>query len=194
MNEPVPGHVETTVQKMAEMHGDHVRRASRLQKASETATSFMGRPLVAVVVLAGMAFWIGANLFAPQLGRRPLDPPPFAYLALIVSAMAFVMTILILVSQRRADVAAIQRSRLTLQLAAVSEQKIAKVIELLEEQRRENPALSDRTDSQAAEMSVASDPKQVLARIIDTHEEAERVPGQGVTGQGSASGSDGPAQ
>ena len=63
---------------------------------------------------------------------------------------------------------------MTLQLAAVSEQKIAKVIELLEEQAQGNPALPDRTDEQAAEMSVASDPKQVLARIIDTHEEAER--------------------
>jgi uncharacterized membrane protein len=175
MSDSVPGHVETTVKQMAEMHGEHVRRASRLQKASDGATSFMGRPSVAVAMLGSVAGWVGLNLLAPRLGFRQPDPPPFAYLELIVSALAFVMTILILVSQRRADVAAVQRSQLTLQLAAVSEQKIAKVIELLEEQRRENPALSDRTDDQAAEMAVASDPKQVLARIIDTHEEAERV-------------------
>jgi uncharacterized membrane protein len=121
-----------------------------------------------------MAAWIGLNLAAPRLGLPQPDPPPFGYMELFVSASALSMTILILVSQRRADVAAVHRAQLTLQLASVSEQKIAKVIELLEEQRRENPALPDRTDEQAAEMSVASDPKQVLARIIDTHEEAER--------------------
>jgi uncharacterized membrane protein len=177
MSESIPGHVETTVKQMAEMHGDHVRRASRLQKVSDAATSFMGRPSVAIGMLVAVAGWVALNLFAPRLGFRPPDPPPFNYLELTVSALALAMTILILVSQRRADVAAVHRSQLTLQLAAVSEQKIAKVIELLEEQRRENPALPDRTDTQAAEMSVASDPKQVLARIIDTHEEAERAIG-----------------
>jgi uncharacterized membrane protein len=174
MSDPIPGHVETTVQQMAEMHGDHVRRASRLQKASDAATSFMGRPSAAIAMLALVAGWISLNLVGPRLGLRQIDAPPFAYLELVVSVLALATTILILVSQRRADIAALHRSQLTLQLAAVSEQKIAKVIELLEEQRRENPALSDRTDTQAAEMSVASDPKQVLARIIDTHEEAER--------------------
>jgi uncharacterized membrane protein len=174
MSDPIPGHVETTVKKLAEMHGDHVRRASRLQRVSEAATSFMGRPSVAIAMFVLVVGWIVVNLVAPSLGLQQPDPPPFNYLELVVSALALAMTILILVSQRRADVAAVHRSQLTLQLAAVSEQKIAKVIELLEEQRRENPALPDRSDPQAAEMSVASDPKQVLARIIDTHEEAER--------------------
>ena len=174
MSDPIPGHVENTVQQMAELHGDHVRKASALQKVSDAATSAIGRPAMAIAMLGSVAAWISVNLIAPRLGLRQFDPPPFAYLELVASVLALATTILILISQRRADVAAVQRSQLTLQLAAVSEQKIAKVIELLEEQRRENPALPDRTDAQAAEMSVASDPKQVLARIIDTHEEAER--------------------
>jgi len=174
MSDPIPGHVETTVQQMAEMHGEHVRQASRLQKASDAATSFIGRPSIAIAVLGLVTGWISLNLISPRVGFRQVDPPPFAYLELAVSVLALATTILVLISQRRADIAALHRSQLTLQLAAVSEQKIAKVIELLEEQRRENPALPDRTDTQAAEMAVASDPKQVLARIIDTHEEAER--------------------
>ena len=143
MSDSIPGHVETTVKKLAEMHGDHVRRASRLQRVSEAATSFMGRPSVAIAMFVLVAGWIIVNLVAPSLGLQQPDPPPFNYLELVVSALALAMTILILVSQRRADVAAVHRSQLTLQLAAVSEQKIAKVIELLEEQRRENPALPE---------------------------------------------------
>jgi uncharacterized membrane protein len=188
MTDTVPGHVETTVKQMAEMHGEHVRRATRLQKASEAATAFMGRPSAAIGILLSMAAWIGFNLIAPRLGLPQPDPPPFGYMELTVGALALSMTVLILVSQRRADVAAVHRSQLTLQLASVSEQKIAKVIELLEEQRRENPALPDRTDEQAAEMSIASDPKQVLARIIDTHEEAERI-----IARGEAPATDAPA-
>jgi uncharacterized membrane protein len=179
MSESIPGHVETTLQQMAEMHADHLRRASRLQRFSDAATSLIGRPWVAVGVLGGVALWIGLNFLASRLGMRPLDPPPFAHLELVVSVLALAMTVLVLVSQRRADIAALHRSQLTLQLAAVSEQKIAKVIELLEEQRRENPALPDRPDPQAAEMAVASDPKQVMARIIDAHEEVERMTGAG---------------
>ncbi len=186
MTDTVPGHVETTVKQMAELHGEHVRRATRLQRVSEAATSLMGRPSAAIGILLSMAVWIGLNLIAPRLGLPQPDPPPFGFLELTVGALALSMTILILVSQRRADVAAVHRSQLTLQLASVSEQKIAKVIELLEEQRRENPVLPDRTDVQAAEMSVASDPKQVLARIIDTHEEAERVVVRGEPAQTDA--------
>ena len=106
MSDPVPGHVETTVKQMAEMHGEHVRRATRLQKMSEAATSFMGRPSVAIGILASVSGWIALNLIAPPLGLRQPDPPPFNYLELVVSALALAMTILILVSQRRADVAA----------------------------------------------------------------------------------------
>ena len=54
---------------------------------------------------------------------------------------------------------------------ALSEQKIAKIIDLLEEQRRENPLLPTRDDQEASAMAQASDPDRVLDRIIETHED-----------------------
>ncbi len=51
---------------------------------------------------------------------------------------------LILTTQRRADELAQHREQLTLELAILSEQKTAKVIELLEEMRRDNPNLRNR--------------------------------------------------
>ena len=80
-------------------------------------------------------------------------------------------TLMILATQAREEEAARHRSQLTLQLASLSEQKIAKVIALLEEQRRESPQLASRPDREAEEMSKPADPSHVLDRIKDTHEE-----------------------
>ena len=56
------------------------------------------------------------------------------------------MGILILSTQRRADQLAELREQMTLELASVTERKVAKVIELIEELRRDSPTLKNRTD------------------------------------------------
>jgi hypothetical protein len=43
--------------------------------------------------------------------------------------------------------------------------KLSKVIELLEEGRRDNPSIADRVDDEAAAMSVPSDARAVLDAI-----------------------------
>jgi len=163
-------HVETTVRQMAELHSEQERRSSQLQRWVDVATSALGRPIVLLIFLGLEGLWILLNLAPKVFHIRAFDDAPYALLNLVVSALALNLTVLILSTQRRDDRAARRRAQLTLQLAALSEQKIAKVIALLEEQRRENPALSNRSDRQADEMSKATDPKHVLDRIIDTHE------------------------
>ena len=166
-------HVETTVQQMAELHAEQSRKASWLQRIAATVTDAIGRPSVLVLLIAVEAVWIGLNIFPRWTPVSGFDRPPFEYLNLVVGVLAFNATVLILSTQRRDDIAARHRAQLTLQLAALSEQKIAKVIALLEEQRRENPSLPNREDPQADEMAKATDPKRVLSRIIDAHEDVE---------------------
>jgi uncharacterized membrane protein len=89
----------------------------------------------------------------------------------VASVIALCTTLMILATQAREDEAARRRSQLTLQLASLSEQKIAKVISLLEEQRRDNPQLETRSDPQADAMSEPADPGHVLDRIEDTHQD-----------------------
>ncbi|MGZ5908949.1 MAG: hypothetical protein ACXWLB_03675 [Reyranella sp.] len=60
---------------------------------------------------------------------------------------------------------------MTLELASVTERKVAKVIELIEELRRDSPTLKNRTDHEASQMSVRTSPGEVLIAIKDTHEE-----------------------
>ena len=173
MNEAQSDHVEATVQQMAELHGEHENSATPLQKVFESATSSLGRPIALISLTALAAVWIGYNLIAKRVGWWVPDPPPFGYLELATSLGALAATVLILTSQRRDDIAARHRSQLTLNIATLSEHKIAKVIGLLEEQRRQDPSLPNREDQQADELARPTDPKQVLERIKDTHSAAE---------------------
>jgi hypothetical protein len=64
----------------------------------------------------------------------------------------FIVT-LVLVAQTHADELNARRDNRTLKLAILSERKIAKVIELLEELRRDSPQVQDRVDRQADQMA-----------------------------------------
>jgi uncharacterized membrane protein len=80
------------------------------------------------------------------------------------------MTVLILTTQRREDKLAGLRDQLTLELSILSEQKSAKIIELLEELRRDDPNISDRADKHADALSTPADPDAVLGALKDTQE------------------------
>lgn len=76
-----------------------------------------------------------------------------------------------LTTRRREDELTAHREQLTLELAIPSEQKAAKIIELLEELRRDNPHIHDRHDAEAEALSKPADPQAVLEAIQTTHEE-----------------------
>jgi uncharacterized membrane protein len=71
-----------------------------------------------------------AKLVMVGVGRGPLDGPPFNELEMAVSLAALFMTVLILSTQRRDDELASHRDQLTLELAILSDRKVAKVIDL----------------------------------------------------------------
>ncbi len=75
------------------------------------------------------------------------------------------MTVLILTSKVRENRLAEHRAQLTFVLAMVSEQKIAKLIELVEGQRVDDPQLVDRVDAEAAAMATPADPQANLKRF-----------------------------
>jgi hypothetical protein len=66
-----------------------------------------------------------------------------------------------------------------LELGILSEQKTAKVIELLEESRRDSPLIPDRVDQEANAMAQPSDPQSVLDAIKETHAKVREIGGRG---------------
>lgn len=171
----LPAHIEDTVQSIARLHAEHYEQATRLQRIVDRMTALMGRPAFVGLLTGAVLVWVLGNLGAAWIGWEPLDPPPFAWFDGVVGLTALYMTALILATQRREDQLAGHREQLTLELAILGEQKSAKIIELLEEMRRDDPSLRNRVDHEATAMSLPADPQAVLDAIKDSHEEARLV-------------------
>jgi uncharacterized membrane protein len=148
--------------ELLELHDAFEQSASPMQRAAGRVIYYLAAPVTALGVAILAVAWMVFNLV---LGRRAVDPPPFAALEALATVAALITTILILAGQRREDQAAEQRARLTLHLVAQSEQKIAKLIELMEEQRRDSVAMHDRPDLEAARMASPAAPKELLQRL-----------------------------
>jgi uncharacterized membrane protein len=173
----LPAHIEEAIRSIAQLHARHHQNATPLQRVVDRTTDLLGRPRSIGVLTIIAAGWISLNLLAAALSYRPIDPPPFPGLGLAVSLVSLYIVVLILVTQRREYQLAQLREQLTLELAILSEQKTAKVIQLLEESRRDNPLIRDRVDQQAEAMAQPADPQSVLDAIKETHAEAEQISG-----------------
>jgi uncharacterized membrane protein len=141
----------------------------------DRVTSLLGRPIFHAVLTGVIVSWVSLNAVSLVTGQWPVDPPPFHGLATAASLVSLYLVVLILTTQRRDDSLTKRRELLTLEMAILSEQKTAKVIELLEELRRDSPAVHDRVDEQADVMARPADPQSVIDAINETRSEADNV-------------------
>lgn len=161
----MPDHVGHKIQTIAELFARAERRVGRHQLAIERITELFGQPATAYVLASSIAAWTAANSLAPWLGVRALDPPPFAWLQCVTCVAALLMAVAILTTQNRAAKLAEQRTRLDLQVNLIAEEKIAKLVSLLEELRRDLPSVRDRRDSLADAMTEAVDLDAVAGEL-----------------------------
>jgi uncharacterized membrane protein len=170
----LPAHIEETVRAIARLQAQHESEATTLERLMDSLTAVIGTPIFLLWLALLAVLWAVGNLACAKLGYAALDPPPFAWLQGAVSLSALCVTVIILTSQRRADKLASLRAQLTLELSILAEQKTAKVIELLEEIRRDNPLLRDREDAQAAAMAEPADPEAVLGALVSPNLPADK--------------------
>jgi uncharacterized membrane protein len=133
-------------------------------------TAIVARPAFIGGVTAVVVIWILGNLLFERLLGRALEPRGFPYIQGAGQLVTIYITALVLMSQRRKDELSELSGQLTLELAILTEQKVAKLISLAEEMRRDNPQLIDRPDPQAAAMSKPADPEAVLEAFKEAHE------------------------
>ena len=171
----LPIHSEETIQSIARLHAEHRANATRHQRVVDRITSLLGRPVFIVVLTTIVVGWMSLNEFATTLGYRPLDPPPFPWLSGAASLASLYLVVLILTTQSRDDRLTQRREQLNLELVILSEQKTAKVVALLEELRRDSPAVRDRVDKQADVMARPVDPQSVIDAIKETRSDGARA-------------------
>ena len=139
----------------------------RHQRFVERLNLALGRALSIYFMLAGALAWVALNLAAPALSWPVLDPPPFNRMQGVVGLAALLMTTMVLTTQNRQARDAEQRSHLDLQVNLLAEQKVAKLIALIEELRRDLPNVLDRKDPLADAMSNAVDPGAVIEELSE---------------------------
>ena len=171
----LPIHIEETIQSIARLHAEHHANATQHQRVVDRITSLLGRPVFIAALTVVVAGWVSLNGLAVALGYRALDPPPFPWLAGAASLASLYLVVLILTTQRRDDRLTQRRELLNLELAILSEQKTAKVVALLEELRRDSPAVRDRVDKQADVMARPADPQSVIDAIKETRSEGQHA-------------------
>ena len=170
-----PIHIEETIRAIARLHAEHHAGATAHQRAVDRITFALGRPNFIVYLTCLLLVWMAGNAGAELLGFTPVDRPPFAGMTGLMSLTSLYFVVIILTTQRRDDGLSRRRELLTLELAILSEQKTAKIVALLEELRRDSPAVRDRIDEQANAMARPVDPLSVIEAIQETRSESLSV-------------------
>ena len=154
------------VESVASIRARAEQRLDRHQRMMEVLTAALGRPRTVYVTLSIVVGWVAFNLVTPKLfGWQRIDPPPFFWLQGMVALSALLMTTLVLITANRQTRNAEDRSHLDLQVNLLAEHKVAKLIALGEELRRDLPMVRDRIDREADAMQEAVDPNAMIEAL-----------------------------
>ncbi len=120
------------------------------------------------MLLAVVCGWIGLNAVELRLARHAIDPPPFVWLQGLLTLVALLTATVVLIAQRRQTKMSEEREHLNLQINLLAEQKVTKLIHLIEELRRDLPMVKDREDPHAAALEQRTDAAQVVSAMKHT--------------------------
>ncbi len=163
----VPEHVLQNIESVVELQRREWSATPPSRRHLEAICRLIGRPGYLVLVRASIAAWIGFNLLAARAGLLAFDPPRFAWLEGLLTAVALLTSTVILIAQNYQTRLERQRAHLDLQVNLLTEQKATKIIHLLEELRRDLPMVRDRHDAQANAMQQRADAAGVVSAIED---------------------------
>jgi uncharacterized membrane protein len=158
-------HISQNIESVVAVQKREWESTTASQRRLERLSRLVGRPLYLVSLLLFVALWIVINSGAVSFWFAPWDPTPFQLLQGLLSLMALVTTTIVLIAQNRQTKLEQQRAHLDLQLNILTEQKVTKLIHLLEELRRDLPMVKDRHDPQAALLQEGADTAQMISAL-----------------------------
>jgi uncharacterized membrane protein len=164
-DEAIPDPVARNISDILELESQELARTTRAQRWLETLSRGLARPLFPVGLLIFIGAWIGVNVTATDVGIPHFDPPPFAWLTGLLTLVALLVTTIVLIGQGRQNTLAEQRAHLDLQISLLTEQKVTKLIHLLEELRIDLPGVRLREDPHVSELKKPADPAQVASAL-----------------------------
>jgi uncharacterized membrane protein len=140
-------------------------KISYWQRLAERVSLVIGQPVFLGLILLLVVLWTLGDISMWLLGLTEFDPPPFFWLQGIVGLAALLTTTVVLIRQNRLTQLEEQRAHLDLKVTLLTEQKAAKLIDLLEELRRDLPNVKNRDDPEAVALRQSMNPDLVLAAL-----------------------------
>jgi uncharacterized membrane protein len=141
---------------------------SGLQRFIERVSGFFGSPTFFIFNVAFILVWGLVNAWGAKAGWHHVDAPPFPWLQGIVSCNALLLTVAVLIRQNRMAVMAEHRSHLDLQINLLTEQKVTKLLQVVDEIQREIKDLRGAPEpprEHIEEMTKPTDPHAILDAI-----------------------------
>jgi uncharacterized membrane protein len=165
--------ISQNIEAVLEFYAREEQKISSSQQILERVSHFIGRPVFLGFILLFVAFWMLANDALRQFGMTEFDSAPFFWLQGLVALCSLLTATIVLSKQNRLAKLAEQRAHLDLKVTLLTEQKAAKLIDLLEELRRDLPNVRNRHDPEAAALQQSMNPDLVLAALDERSEPDE---------------------
>jgi len=166
--------ISQNIEAVLDFYAREEQKISHWQRIVERISCFIGQPVYLGFVLLFVVLWVLANVVMHLLGMPEFDPAPFFWLQGMVGLGALLTTTVVLAKQNRLAKLEEQRAHLDLKVNLLTEQKAAKLIDLLEELRRDLPNVKDRADPEAAALQQSMNPDLVLAALDERGEPDDR--------------------
>jgi uncharacterized membrane protein len=129
----VPEGARKNMEVLRRFEDEEERQASALQLAIERTSRFFGSPAYFLGVLVFATLWIGVDSWGRTAGWKHMEPPPYFWLQGMVSLNALLLTVAVLIRQNRMAELAEHRAHLDLQINLLTEEKVARILEILGE-------------------------------------------------------------
>lgn len=186
-----PLHLDENIDSVLEVQKREWEQRPPAHRFLDRVSRFLGRPSYLLVLVGFVLAWITGNWWLGHSGGMPFDPFPYPLLDGIITLAALISTTVILIAQNRQTRIEQQHTHIALQLSLTTEQKVAKIINLMEELRRDLPMVRNRYDPQAATFAEKTDALQVLSAIeevglADAPAASDSQPGAGSGGGNTA--------
>lgn len=164
-SQSAPDPIGHNIESILAFYTREEKKISGSQRIVESIGGVVGRPLFLGAVLLFIALWVLYNISALRFGWVEFDPAPFSWLQGVMGLGALLTTTVVLIKQNRLAKLEELRAHLDLQVNLLAEQKATKLIQLVEELRRDLPMVKNRHDPEAEALKQPTDPHQVLATL-----------------------------
>jgi uncharacterized membrane protein len=161
--EPVLRNIETIIQ----LETDHGKTIPIHHRILESVAAGFSQPrFLYSQIIFFLAWWLCSHLSSQGILSK--DFPKFNPRSDGLSVASLLISTGVLVYQNRQEKLAEERSHLTLQINLLTEQKIVKLIALVEELRTDLPNVRNRQDPEAEEMQQPIDPEALLTALKES--------------------------